>query len=122
MNIIFTQVEFLLTPWKLPAKFQEIDFAPKYKIWMEKIKQVKDTLKYDDLLRQAIGAFRLSQDKSAVTVKLPPLAVQAPKLVIKLDEVGICTQEKEQEKEQKNEQEKEHDERNHANQDKNSQC
>ena len=115
-------MEFLLTPQKLPAKFQEVDFAPKYKIWIKKIKKVKDTLKYDNLLRQAIGAFRLSQDKSAVTVKLPPPAVQAPKLVIKLGKVGICTQKKEQEREQEKEQEKEDDERNHANQDKNSQC
>ena len=92
-------MEFLLTPHQLPAKFQEVDFAPKYKIWIEKIKQVEDTLKYDDLLRQVIGAFRLSQDKSAVTVKLPPPAVQAPKLVIELGDFGICTQEEEHEKE-----------------------
>jgi hypothetical protein len=105
-------MEFLLTPRELPAKFQEVDYAPKYKIWIEKIKKVEDTLNYDDLLKWAIGAFRLSQDKSAVTVMLPPPAVQAPKLVIELDEIDeveIRTQEKE------------HDEQ-IANQDKNSQC
>lgn len=84
MNCILTQVEFLLTP-KIPAKFQEVEFAPKYRIWVEKIKQVSQTLDGADLLKRAMNAVCRGEDKYTFTIEPPPPLIQAPKLVIELD-------------------------------------
>src|SRR5271155_1186888 len=85
MNCIPTQVEFLIAP-KIPAKFQEVEFAPKYNIWLEKIRQVRDTIDGADLLQRAMNTIGLSEDRSTFTVEPPPPPIQAPRLIIELDD------------------------------------
>ena len=85
MNCIPTQVEFLIAP-KIPAKFQEVEFTPKYNIWLEKITQVYDTLDGVDLLRRAMSIVSLSEDKSTFIMEPPPPLIQAPRLIIELDD------------------------------------
>ena len=69
MNYIPTQVEFLLSP-KIPTKFQEVEFAPKYRVWLEKIRQISQMLNGVDLLRRVISAVCFSEDKSISAMEL----------------------------------------------------
>ena len=57
---------------KIPAKFQEIEFAPKYIVWLEKTKQVSKMLDCADLLKKVIDALCCSGDQSAVAMELTP--------------------------------------------------
>src|ERR1035438_4443797 len=84
MNYILTQVEFLLMP-KIPAKFQETEFVPKYNVWLEKTKQVSETLDCADLLKKVIDTLHFSGDLSAVAMELTPQSIEALRLVIELD-------------------------------------
>ena len=77
---------------KIPAKFQEIEFAPKYRVWLEKTKQVSKTLDCADLLKKAINALHFSGGESAVAMELTP-SIEALRLVIELDDDECQVQE-----------------------------
>jgi len=84
-NYILTQVEFLLTPEKLPPKFQESIFAPKYREWEVKIAKLELHLNYKDLLDKVVKAVQ-SSESSRLTSVVDVSKVEAPRMTVDLPE------------------------------------
>jgi len=64
----------------LPCKFQEAQYQPIYKIWLDKIAAIEETLDYKDLLGKVICALGGPEDSK----QSEEADVTAPQLVIDL--------------------------------------
>jgi hypothetical protein len=74
----------LLTPELIPSKFKESDFAPKYKIWCEKIEKVENTFDYEELLTKVV--FAIKDTKESKITEPESVVVEPPKLEIDLSD------------------------------------